>query len=290
MNDILRIENLSKNYGKTKALIDINSSFNHGIYGLLGANGSGKSTLIKSICALIKVESGSIRYHDKPIASWKENYFDHIGYMPQQQEMYDSFKVEEFLWYLSSLKGMASNEAKIQIPELINVVHLEDKKYSYIKNLSGGMKQRVLLAGALLNKPEILLLDEPTAGLDPKERNDMKLFLSDIAKDKVVIFATHLISDIEYIANEVIFMKKGVIEQRGKPEELVEAINTYEAKVSQEEFIELKGVYICSYVKEEEYLKVRYINEKPLNQEDVKVHTRLEDAFLYFLEYEHTKE
>lgn len=217
----LEIQNVSKSYNKSnKALSNVSMTFTPGIYGLLGPNGAGKSTLMNIITDNIKADSGTVLFDGNDIRALNENYRDKIGYMPQQQVLYDNFTGEEFLWYISALKGIDRKSAKKRIHELLNMVNLYSQKDIKISAYSGGMKQRILIAQAMINNPDILILDEPTAGLDPAERIRIRNFLSTISENKIIIIATHIVSDIEFIAKEIILLKEGNVIKSGMPEKL----------------------------------------------------------------------
>lgn len=230
----LDIKDISKSYvKKKKALSHINISFTPGVYGLLGPNGAGKSTLINIITDNIRADSGQVLYNGEDIYSLKERYRDIIGYMPQQQVLYDNFTGEEFLWYMAALKGIDKKIAKKRINELLNMVNLYSEKDKKVGSYSGGMKQRILIAQAMLNDPDILIMDEPTAGLDPSERIRIRNFLSTISENKIIILATHIVSDIESIAKEIIILRDGKVINAGKPETLLSEISNkvFEVKV-----------------------------------------------------------
>ena len=198
----IEIKNLTKIYGNNKAVNDLTLTLTDGIYGILGPNGSGKTTLINLLTDNVKRTSGEILINNKDIVSLGAKYRDLIGYMPQQQEIYDNFTGEEFLWYMAALKGLEKKYAKNKIDNLLKVVNLTSEKNKKIGSYSGGMKQRILIAQALLNDPDILIMDEPTAGLDPSERIRIRNFLSEMSENKIIIIATHIVSDIEFIAKE----------------------------------------------------------------------------------------
>lgn len=208
MNNILKIENVSKKYGKVQALTGAELSLGHGIYALLGPNGSGKSTLMNIIAGLLKPTSGTVYYNGTDIAELGVEYRKRLGYMPQYPAMYPSFTVMEFLLYMSELKGLPKG-TEDEIERLLLKVELSDVRDRKISALSGGMKQRLSLCSAVLGDPEILILDEPTAGLDPKQRVAVRDFISEESGERIVIWATHIVSDIESISDEVIFMKRG---------------------------------------------------------------------------------
>ena len=218
---MLEIKNLKKSYGKKVALKEFNYTFENGIYGLLGANGAGKSTLMNLITDNVKRDSGEILYDGKEILNMGNSYRELLGYMPQQQGFYENFSARMFLYYMAELKGIKKKEAKKQIEELLSLVNLSDVADKKIGGFSGGMKQRVLLAQALLGNPKILILDEPTAGLDPKERVNLRNYIHKLSEDKIILLATHVVSDVETIADRILVMKDGELVADDAPEQLV---------------------------------------------------------------------
>lgn len=209
MKNELEIINLNKQFKDVKALNNINYTFHNGIYGLLGPNGAGKSTLINAITDNIKRDSGSILWNGNEILRLGKKYRNELGYMPQQQGYYGEFTSYAFMMYLAGLKGLDKKEAKTRTEELLNEVNMYEFRNKTLEKMSGGMKQRVLLAQSLLNNPSLLVLDEPTAGVDPQERVNIRNYIHSIAKDRIVLISTHIISDIEMIANEIIIMNHG---------------------------------------------------------------------------------
>lgn len=209
MKSVIEIRGLAKSYGKVQALRNVTLSFGEGIYALLGPNGSGKSTLMNILAGILKPSSGTVSYKGEDILRLGDAYRENIGYMPQYPAMYRSFTVMEFMLYMAELKGWAkSGTEQIQsILERVELLELADRR---ISALSGGMRQRLSLAQAILGDPRILILDEPTAGLDPRQRVIVREFISEISREKTVLWATHIVSDVESIAKEVVFMKKGV--------------------------------------------------------------------------------
>ena len=209
----LTINGTTKSYGSNLALNGFTAEFEPGIYALLGPNGSGKSTLMNIITDNLKADSGEITYTDdtgrtENVLDMGVRFREKIGFMPQYPGLYPNFTVERFLWYMAALKGMDKEEAKRQIPEILAAVELDDVPRRKIGALSGGMKQRLTLAQAVLGDPEILILDEPTAGLDPKQRIAIRNYISKIALSKIVLIATHVVPDIEFIARDIIMLKK----------------------------------------------------------------------------------
>lgn len=229
MSLCLNISSISKSYHSTLALNQFTVMLTSGIYALLGPNGSGKSTLMNIITDNLKADSGEITYTSddgvtENILKMGVRFREKLGFMPQYPGLYPNFTVERFMWYMAALKGLPKEKAKKEIPEILAAVELDDVPKRKIGALSGGMKQRLTLAQAVLGDPEILILDEPTAGLDPKQRISIRNYISRIAFNKIVIIATHVVSDIEFIARDIIMLKKGVIVDNAPPHELTKKI------------------------------------------------------------------
>lgn len=224
----LNINSITKTYGKNPALNGFTATLEPGIHALLGPNGSGKSTLMNIITDNLKADSGEITYTSddltENVLKMGVRFREKLGFMPQYPGLYPNFTVERFMWYMAALKGLPKEKAKKDIPEILAAVELDDVPRRKIGALSGGMKQRLALAQAVLGDPEILILDEPTAGLDPKQRIYIRNYISKIAFNKIVIIATHVVSDIEFIARDIIMLKKGVIVDNAPPHELTQKI------------------------------------------------------------------
>lgn len=286
----LKINNIWKSYtkGKSYAVQDFNMILTPGVYGLLGPNGAGKSTLMSILTDNLKPDKGSVEMDGETIWKLGRKYRSMLGYMPQQQGLYDDFTGEKFLWYMATLKGLKRKEAKEKIKEVIDVVNLKDDCYKKIKSYSGGMKQRILIAQAMLNEPDILILDEPTAGLDPKERIRIRNFISEMSKDKIVLLATHVVSDIEYISKEIIVMKKGHVLKQGTPQTLLEDMSgkVFEAMVTEDEkkAYEKSGYKISNIMCTSGKICLRIVSEeRPKIGEVKEVRPNLEDMYLYYV-------
>ena len=216
---MLQIKNLNKHYGKKQALFDFEMTFKNGVYGLLGPNGAGKSTLMNIISDNLAPDLGSqLCWNGTDITKLGSKFRRKVGYMPQQQALYDNFTARRFMMYISALKGISTAVAREQTEYLLSEVELHDVMDKAIGGFSGGMKQRVLVAQSLLGSPELVLLDEPTAGLDPKQRVIIRDMIHKTAKDKIVLVSTHIVSDV------IIIMKQGRIAANGTVEQLVSVL------------------------------------------------------------------
>ena len=221
----LSLINLTKRYGQKLALDDFSYVFPQGICGILGANGAGKSTMMNLITDNVSRDAGEILFGGKDVLALGKAFREKLGYMPQQQGMYDEMSAYSFLLYIAKLKGIKTREAREQVTRLLELVNLSDAAHKKLAGYSGGMRQRVLLCQALLGSPEVIILDEPTAGLDPKERIRIRNYVHDLAKESIVLWTTHIVSDIETIADDVILMKHGRLVTHGTPSALVASVN-----------------------------------------------------------------
>ncbi|PWX67154.1 ATP-binding cassette domain-containing protein [Clostridium perfringens] len=281
---MLVVNNVSKKYGSFYALKDINLEFNNGVYALLAPNGAGKTTLIKLLTTLIFPTSGEILYKGTDIVSLDGEYRDIIGYLPQDFGYYRNYTPRKFLLYLAALKGIKKEEAVEKVKEVLKVVSLENVENKKMKGFSGGMIQRVGIAQALLNDPKILILDEPTAGLDPKERVRFRNLLSDLSRDRIVIISTHIVSDIEFISNEVIMIKDHKILYKDSIENICSTLDgmVYETSMTFEESKEFRKKYILLSEKQDGgIMKARFISQGNNDEKWVRVNPNIEDVFLY---------
>ena len=291
MSLCLNISSISKSYHSTLALNQFTVMLTSGIYALLGPNGSGKSTLMNIITDNLKADSGEITYTSddgvtENILKMGVRFREKLGFMPQYPGLYPNFTVERFMWYMAALKGLPKEKAKKEIPEILAAVELDDVPKRKIGALSGGMKQRLTLAQAVLGDPEILILDEPTAGLDPKQRISIRNYISRIAFNKIVIIATHVVSDIEFIARDIIMLKKGVIVDNAPPHELTKKIEgkvwnvpclESEVQSTQDKF------RVTNIARDDESgdVSLRVLSDKKPSEDSKIVTPTLQDYYLY---------
>ena len=281
----LSLDRLTKHYGSKIAVDCVSASLKPGVYGLLGANGSGKTTLMRMMCAILEVTSGEVLFDGENVTDMGADYRNILGYLPQDFGYYPNYSAAEFLQYISALKGIPRDIAGQRIKELLEVVDLSHVSSKKIKTFSGGMKQRVGIAQALLNQPQILILDEPTAGLDPKERVRFRNLISDYAEDKIVILSTHIVSDIEAIADEVMLMKKGKFVLQGTIPQLVEKASgkVWELTVSPEETrMWREKVTVANLRHEGDKVILRIISDTMPAEDAVPCEASLEDLYLYY--------
>lgn len=281
----LRIENLTKQYGANLAVNNLSLTLSTGVYGLLGANGAGKTTLMRLLCDILPPTSGQIFYDGQNIRESGDRYRNVLGYLPQDFGYYPDFTAFKFLMYMSAVKGLSRGFAKERSLELLDEVGLLQVKDKKIKTFSGGMKQRLGIAQAMLNDPRVLILDEPTAGLDPKERVRFRNLISTFSRNKIVLLSTHIVSDVEYIAGDIIVMKKGQLLHQGRPHEIIHTIDgkVWECRVPNEkagELIERCNVGNLRAEGEETTLRI-ISDEKPLESAQA-VDPNLEDLYLYY--------
>ena len=281
----LSLDRLSKQYGSKIAVDSISATLTPGVYGLLGANGAGKTTLMRMLCGILEPTSGEVFFNDHEITAMGAAYRNMLGYLPQDFGYYPNYTAMEFMLYMAALKGIPRNIAVKRIKKLLTTVDLSHVASKRIRTFSGGMKQRVGIAQALLNNPKVLILDEPTAGLDPKERVRFRNLLSEFAGDKIVILSTHIVSDIEAIADEVLLMKKGRIVQRGTVPELVQKAQgrVWELAVSPREANLWQAQATVANLRHEgNQVVLRIVSDKMPSQTAVPCSASLEDLYLYY--------
>lgn len=283
----LELIDLTKQYGDFVALDHMNITFTAGIYGILGANGAGKSTMMNLLTDNISRSDGKILFDGTDILKMGKDFRKVLGYMPQQQGFYEQMTAYSFLFYMAELKGIPKKQAKADIDKLLEITNLTDVKHKKMGGFSGGMKQRVLLSQALLGDPQVVLLDEPTAGLDPKERIRIRNFISSLSRNKIILLATHIVSDIESISDKIILMKKGNLVDVGTPTELINSVlgKVKELPCPADKLDEIQSKYkVGNVFQRNNETWVRVIGDDlPDRGRNVTEHLTLEDVYLYYL-------
>jgi len=281
----LSFQNVSKSYGKLQALDQFSIDLNEGIYALLGPNGAGKTTLLNILVDNLDADTGEILFDGQSAKKMGPDFRKLLGYMPQQQQVYRQFTAQRFLYYMAALKGLTKAEAKQQVDELLTLVNLEDSRHKKLGAFSGGMKQRILIAQALLGNPKILIMDEPTAGLDPKERIRIRNLISKISFNRIVIIATHVVSDIEFIAKEILFLRKGILIEHDNLFRIKEKMTgkVFELLLDEEEANQyIHSFRVSGISKETDGVHVRMVTEDAPEGGHVRAVTpNLEDMYLY---------
>lgn len=288
---MLVLNDVSKKFGNFTALDNINIAFNNGVYGLLAPNGAGKTTLIKMLVTLLFPTKGEILYNGTEITSLDEAYRDVLGYLPQEFGYYKSYTPEKYLLYLAALKGLDKKTADKRIPELLQTVGLEEVTRKKMKKFSGGMIQRVGIAQAMLNDPKILILDEPTAGLDPKERARFRKLLTNLSRDRIIILSTHIVSDVESMANEIIMVKNNTILYKDTVANINHTLegSIFETAVPFSDVEQFREKYqIISERQDREHMAIRFVTTDQAEAKWEKVTPTLEDVFLHVYEDDQT--
>lgn len=281
---VLSLDRLTKTFGNKVAVDHLSVEMQAGVYGLLGANGAGKTTLMRMICAILEPSSGEVLLDGKDVSDMGADYRDLLGYLPQDFGYYPNYSAKDYLQYISVLKGIPRQEAERKIKDLLEKVGLSDVSKKKIRTYSGGMKQRLGIAQALLNDPQILILDEPTAGLDPKERVRFRNLISSLANDRIVILSTHIVSDIEAIADRVFVMKQGQFVSQGSIRELVEEVqgHVWEMAIDPNETEKWEAQTTVANLRREDHRTVlRIISEDSPATGAVQIPATLEDLYLY---------
>lgn len=286
----LKTIGLTKKFGSKTAVNDLNITLSNGIYGLLGANGAGKTTFMRLLCNIQNPTSGKVLLNGKNIVGLGEQYRNLLGYLPQNFGYYPDFTALDFLLYVATLKGLNERTARKKSKDFLEAVALSAESNHKIKTFSGGMKQRLGIAQAMLNDPRILILDEPTAGLDPKERVRFRNLISAFSKDRIVILSTHIVSDVEFIAEEIVMMKSGHIVHFGKPQEITSEINgqVWECLVPTAYAEKYAATYNTSNLRNTDNNQtiLRIIADRPPMENAVRVQPNLEDLYLFYFKGE----
>ncbi|MCP8333574.1 ABC transporter ATP-binding protein [Clostridioides difficile] len=291
----LEIENLSKIYGKKVANDKITVTLENGVYGLLGPNGAGKSTLMKQITTLIKPDEGQILYNGEDIFKMDADYRNILGYLPQEFGVYKNFTAKEFLQYIGALKGLRGKYLNSKIGELLDLVGLYDVRNKSIGKFSGGMKRRVGIAQVLLNDPKIIVLDEPTAGLDPQERARFRNLIAKMSRDKIIILSTHIIFDIESVAKETIMIKDGKLLMKGTHKDILSNMENkvYNVQVKNEcEVDDIQSKYkVVSIQSDIDSVVLRIVSEDIPSEDNIQpVQAKFEDVYMFYFDLEDARE
>lgn len=279
----LTIDRLTKQYQNKIAVDRISLTLTNGVYGLLGANGAGKTTLMRMMCGILKPTRGEVKFNGIDVTH--EDYRDALGYLPQEFGYYPEFTPMEFLCYMASLKGLTKGRAKEKSVELLELVSLSDMAKRKIKTFSGGMKQRLGIAQAMLNNPQILILDEPTAGLDPKERVRFRNLISQLGTDRIILLSTHIVSDIENIAGRILIMKEGQIIHKGSLDQITKVIQgkVFECIVDNKTVEQFTDIYpIINLRQENGKTFLRLVSDEKPCENAICVSATLEDLYLYY--------
>ena len=281
----LRISNLTKDFDGFKAVNNFSYQMDCGVYGLLGVNGAGKTTLMRMLTTLMKPTSGHITWDGEDVFAMDGQYRMLLGYLPQDFGYYPDFSVYDYLMYIAALKGIRPAVARQRVKELLKQVGLMKARNKKMKTLSGGMKRRAGIAQAMLNDPKILILDEPTAGLDPSERIRFRNLISELSEDRIVLLSTHIVSDIEYIANEILLMKDGQLVISGTSEDIIDSMpeSVWISRVAKSSIdVCLKRFKVSNVKTVPGGAELRIISRNQPTENAVQVDATLEDVFLYY--------
>ncbi|MBM7660267.1 ABC-type multidrug transport system ATPase subunit [Bacillus mesophilus] len=285
----LTIDAVSKRFGNKLALDEVTLELTTGVYGILGSNGSGKTTLMRILASVMKPSSGAVYLDGKDIVKMDHQYRELIGYLPQHVGLYENFTAEKLLQYIAALKGLSKEKTNEKVEEVLTLVGLFEERKKKVGKFSGGMKRRVGIAQALLNDPKILIVDEPTAGLDPKERIRFRNLLSTISKDRIVLLSTHIVSDIEFIAKEILVLKQGKVISQEAPQTLLKGIEdkVWSVIVNEEEIPHYQEHFKVGNINRvENRVQLRMLSDTKPNEEAKKEVPNLEDLYLYYFDEE----
>lgn len=281
----LELKNVSKEFSGVHAVNHVSFSMKKGVYGLLGVNGAGKTTLMRMLCTLIRPTGGEILWNGKNILGLGADYRNILGYLPQDFGYYPDLSIYDYMMYIASIKGIRQGAAKKRTKQLLSRVGLAKYEKRKMKTLSGGMARRVGIAQAMLNNPQILVLDEPTAGLDPSERIRFRNLISELSEDRLVLLSTHIVSDVEFIANEIMLMKNGRFFYAGTTEDLVSSMeeSVWHCTVPKQRVNDFVGKYLVDNVKTVPGgAELRILSKVPPTKQAVREEATLEDAFLLY--------
>lgn len=281
----ITFQRISKTYKSNYALKEFSAELHEGVYGLLGANGAGKTTLINIFVGILESDAGTILINGQDTKALGKDFLSQIGYMPQYPVFYRDFTVTTFLQYMCALKGIPTEHWEKRITELLSMVNLLNAQDRKIGALSGGMRQRVGIAQAMLNNPPILILDEPTAGLDPSERIRFRNLISGLARNRTILLATHIVSDVECIAKEIILLKQGELVVQGTPQVLEQSIEgkVWEVTAGVQDAFSLSNAYCISSMRQnDKHYTLRIVSDACPLQGATNSHPNLEDVFLYY--------
>src|SRR5512141_370879 len=283
---VIETRNLSKAYKGVQALKDFNLKLTPGILGLLGPNGAGKSTLMRMLATITKPTEGTILWNGRDVVKDPEALRSVLGYLPQDFGVYPNLSAQEFLEYMAAIKGMSGDKARRRISDLLDLVNLREAARRPLGGYSGGMRQRVGIAQALLNDPLLLIVDEPTVGLDPEERVRFRNLLSDLSGERIVILSTHIVSDVEATATRIALVHKGQLLCESAPENLLQELEgkVWEWTVFSEDLPGLKQKHIVSgTIRRSDGVQVRVVSASQPEAQSRGVDPSLEDAYLYFI-------
>lgn len=286
---ILTINQISKNFGDKIALHEIDLEFTAGVYGILGANGSGKTTLMRILASVMKPSTGNVLLDGQDVTMMDHQYRELIGYLPQHVGLYKNFSAEKFLKYIASLKGLSKMGTEEKVNEVLDLVGLFEHRKENVGKFSGGMKRRVGIAQALLNDPKILIVDEPTAGLDPKERIRFRNLLSKISTNRIVLLSTHIVLDIEFIAKEVLILKEGRLIKKETPQKLLKGLDAkvWMITVDEAEISSFQSKFkVGNITRLQDQFQLRILSDSKPHIDAKNGIPNLEDLYLYYFDEE----
>ena len=279
----LMMNHVTKEFGGVKAVDSVNETLTRGVYGLLGVNGAGKTTLMRMLTTLLEPTEGSLTWDGEDIFAMEGRFRKLLGYLPQEFGFYPNFTVEEYLMYISSIKGLRPAVAKNRVKELLGHVGLSKAAHKKMKHLSGGMKRRAGIAQAMLNDPKLLILDEPTAGLDPNERIRFRNLISELSEERIVLLSTHIVSDVEYIAGKILLMKDGRISVSGTVQELIQSMpeRVWQCNVDRSRVdAYLRALKVSNVKTTPQGAELRIVSKEQPTEDAVPLVPTLEDVFL----------